>query len=251
MFSPLPLLADFGVVVTINIAVAVLAALVVVPPLLTEADRRGWLAMGPAEAHAGVPWRDRVGWIAALRRPPASASSSPRRPATATRRPRRPRRTDVRRGAGRPADHDDGAADDRPGVDRPGRRRLPPPARCRRARPSGRPASSPACSGTPSPVPESIPAWPAARPTICSPRPRKPTCWRWGSPARPRPPEVDALLASRRGPLRHHTRAAGRRGGVVTAVAGAGSSESSSRWDAPVSRPTPPVGVALAWSKSS
>jgi hypothetical protein len=46
MFSSLPLLADFGMVVTINIAVALLAALVVVPPLVKEADRRGLLAMG-------------------------------------------------------------------------------------------------------------------------------------------------------------------------------------------------------------
>lgn len=45
MFSSLPLLADFGMVVTINIAVALLAALVVVPPLIKEADRRGLLAM--------------------------------------------------------------------------------------------------------------------------------------------------------------------------------------------------------------
>ncbi len=47
MFSTLPLLADFGMVVTINIAVALLAALVVVPPLVKEADARGLLVMGP------------------------------------------------------------------------------------------------------------------------------------------------------------------------------------------------------------
>ncbi|HEY7626934.1 MAG TPA: MMPL family transporter, partial [Ilumatobacteraceae bacterium] len=46
MFSTLPLLADFGMVVTINIAVALLSALVIVPPLVKEADRRGWLALG-------------------------------------------------------------------------------------------------------------------------------------------------------------------------------------------------------------
>ncbi|MEI8238093.1 MAG: MMPL family transporter, partial [Actinomycetota bacterium] len=46
MFSSLPLLADFGMVVTINIAVALLAALVVVPPLVKEADHRGLLTMG-------------------------------------------------------------------------------------------------------------------------------------------------------------------------------------------------------------
>ncbi|CAM9966727.1 unnamed protein product, partial [Phaeothamnion confervicola] len=51
MFSSLPLLADFGTVVTINIAVALLSALVVVPPLVKEADRRGLLAMGPAKPH--------------------------------------------------------------------------------------------------------------------------------------------------------------------------------------------------------
>jgi hypothetical protein len=45
MFSTLPLLGDFGVVVTINIAVALLSALVVVPPLLQEADRRGLLVL--------------------------------------------------------------------------------------------------------------------------------------------------------------------------------------------------------------
>jgi hypothetical protein len=46
MFSSLPLLSDFGMVVTVNIAVALLSALVVVPPLVQEADRRGLLAMG-------------------------------------------------------------------------------------------------------------------------------------------------------------------------------------------------------------
>ncbi len=46
MFSSLPLLADFGMVVTINIAVALLAALVVVPPLLKQADHMNLLAVG-------------------------------------------------------------------------------------------------------------------------------------------------------------------------------------------------------------
>ena len=52
MFSSLPLLSDFGMVVTINIAVALLSALVVVPPLAKEADRRGLLAMG-SDARSG------------------------------------------------------------------------------------------------------------------------------------------------------------------------------------------------------
>ena len=46
MFSSLPLLSDFGMVVTINIAVALLAALVVVPPLVKAADERRLLVMG-------------------------------------------------------------------------------------------------------------------------------------------------------------------------------------------------------------
>jgi hydrophobe/amphiphile efflux-3 (HAE3) family protein len=64
MFSSLPLLADFGTVVTINIAVALLSALVVVPPLVKEADRRGLLAMGP-ETDVDRSRRGRAvsGWI--------------------------------------------------------------------------------------------------------------------------------------------------------------------------------------------
>jgi hypothetical protein len=64
MFSSLPLLADFGMVVTINIAVALLSALVVVPPLVKEADRRGLLAMGPAGTHEHTRARRALtGWI--------------------------------------------------------------------------------------------------------------------------------------------------------------------------------------------
>jgi len=59
MFSSLPLLSDFGVVVTINIAVALLAALVVVPPLVKEADHRGLLSMG-AEGHTQASGRRTV-----------------------------------------------------------------------------------------------------------------------------------------------------------------------------------------------
>ena len=59
MFSTLPLLSDFGVVVTVNIAVALLAALVVVPPLVKEADHRGLLSMGP-DAHTAATGRRSV-----------------------------------------------------------------------------------------------------------------------------------------------------------------------------------------------
>src|SRR6185295_3617781 len=64
MFSSLPLLADFGTVVTINIGVALLSALVVVPPLVKEADRRGLLAMGPAsDVDASRSSRAAAGWV--------------------------------------------------------------------------------------------------------------------------------------------------------------------------------------------
>ena len=60
MFSSLPLLADFGVVVTLNIAIALLSALVVVPPLVKEADRLGLLAMGHGADGARVETRGRT-----------------------------------------------------------------------------------------------------------------------------------------------------------------------------------------------
>jgi hypothetical protein len=65
MFSPLPLLADFGMVVTVNIAVAVLSALVVVPPLVMEADRRGLLHTGArVPSTESARWRAALGWLA-------------------------------------------------------------------------------------------------------------------------------------------------------------------------------------------
>lgn len=44
--SALPLLRDFGIIVTLNVAVALAAALVVMPPLLMWADGRGLLPIG-------------------------------------------------------------------------------------------------------------------------------------------------------------------------------------------------------------
>ena len=41
--SSLPLLRDFGIVVTLNVAIALLAALVVMPPMLVWVDEKGWL----------------------------------------------------------------------------------------------------------------------------------------------------------------------------------------------------------------
>jgi hypothetical protein len=41
--SPLPLLRDFGLITSINVAVALLSALVVLPPVMVWADHRGWV----------------------------------------------------------------------------------------------------------------------------------------------------------------------------------------------------------------
>lgn len=47
--SPLPLLRDFGVIVTLNIAIALLAALIVMPVLLVWADERGLIGVDEHE----------------------------------------------------------------------------------------------------------------------------------------------------------------------------------------------------------
>jgi len=45
-FSSLPLLRDFGRIVAANVALALLSALVVLPPMLIWADKRGWVTRG-------------------------------------------------------------------------------------------------------------------------------------------------------------------------------------------------------------
>jgi hydrophobe/amphiphile efflux-3 (HAE3) family protein len=50
-FSSLPLLRDFGRIVAMNVAVALLSALVVLPPLLAWADRRNWVSRGLMKPH--------------------------------------------------------------------------------------------------------------------------------------------------------------------------------------------------------
>ncbi|SQD94775.1 MULTISPECIES: RND family transporter [unclassified Parafrankia] len=54
-FSSLPLLRDFGLVVALNVGVALLSALVVLPPLLLWADERGWVYRGPRLAAGAIP----------------------------------------------------------------------------------------------------------------------------------------------------------------------------------------------------
>ena len=46
VFSALPLIRDFGVIVTINVGVALIVALIVLPPMLVFADERGLLKAG-------------------------------------------------------------------------------------------------------------------------------------------------------------------------------------------------------------
>ena len=42
----MPLLSDFGIIVAINITVALLSALIVLPPILVWADQRNWVSRG-------------------------------------------------------------------------------------------------------------------------------------------------------------------------------------------------------------
>ncbi|HSL58417.1 MAG TPA: multifunctional oxoglutarate decarboxylase/oxoglutarate dehydrogenase thiamine pyrophosphate-binding subunit/dihydrolipoyllysine-residue succinyltransferase subunit, partial [Acidimicrobiales bacterium] len=48
IFSALPLLSDFGAIVALNVSVALVSALVVLPPLMVWADNRGLLGVGDA-----------------------------------------------------------------------------------------------------------------------------------------------------------------------------------------------------------
>jgi predicted RND superfamily exporter protein len=53
-FSSLPLLQDFGIIVAMNVAVALLSALVILPPMLVWADQWGWVSKGmPDDASDG------------------------------------------------------------------------------------------------------------------------------------------------------------------------------------------------------
>ena len=68
--SSLPLLRDFGRIVAMNVTVALLSALVVLPPILVWAERRGWVTRGllrPEEPF--VPTPDRPPAASAVGRP--------------------------------------------------------------------------------------------------------------------------------------------------------------------------------------
>lgn len=45
-FSSQPVLRDFGMVVALNVSVALVSALVILPPMLVWADKRGWVSKG-------------------------------------------------------------------------------------------------------------------------------------------------------------------------------------------------------------
>lgn len=68
--SSLPLLRDFGIIVTLNVAIALLAALVVMPPLMVWADERNILATtqreGSVRLAASPEGRQMVGVVAAI-----------------------------------------------------------------------------------------------------------------------------------------------------------------------------------------
>ena len=50
-FSSLPLLRDFGLIVAMNVSVALLSALVFLPPMLVWAEERGWVTRGMKAHH--------------------------------------------------------------------------------------------------------------------------------------------------------------------------------------------------------
>ena len=68
--SSMPLLSDFGIIVAINITVALLSALVVLPPILVWADQRNWVSRGLIEDAARSPTRRSTRSSASRRRPP-------------------------------------------------------------------------------------------------------------------------------------------------------------------------------------
>lgn len=68
--SALPLLRDFGIIVTLNVAIALLAALVVMPPLSVWVDQKGWL--GTQEQGAPETASVRLGAIMPGKQTPAA-----------------------------------------------------------------------------------------------------------------------------------------------------------------------------------
>jgi uncharacterized protein len=59
-FSSLPLLRDFGTIVAMNVTVALLSALVFLPPMLVWAENRGWVTRGMLPKEPPVPSPERA-----------------------------------------------------------------------------------------------------------------------------------------------------------------------------------------------
>ncbi len=201
MFSSLPLLADFGTVVTINIAVALLSALVVVPPLVKEADRLGLLAMGPAGTHEHSRRRRAVtGWVGAA----VIAAIGLTVTVVSVRDHKATAACDQGRGEHRGTGHDSAPDHDHSSTDdddrcppaRPCRRVRPfrPRSRCRPAHRNDRSDSSPGCSTTRSPVSESSPGVARCAADNLIATTSEADLLAKGIAAVPRPAEVNALL---------------------------------------------------------
>lgn len=62
LFSPLPLLRDFGAIVAITVGIALIAAVTVLPPVLIWADEKGWVKLGPGArpVDESIPVADRA-----------------------------------------------------------------------------------------------------------------------------------------------------------------------------------------------
>ena len=57
--SSLPLLRDFGIIVAMNVVVALMSALILLPPIIVWAEERGWVSKGMiAPAKLGNKGRD-------------------------------------------------------------------------------------------------------------------------------------------------------------------------------------------------
>ena len=163
ILSSLPLLRDFGIIVTLNVTIALLSALVLMPPMLVWADQLGMLHLKDQEDIPGAVK------LAATFPGPATPTAVVGRAGV-----RRRRRRQLRLGRHRQGrddrgvvcagpehdehhhdddhhdDHDDDARTGRDGAHRP-RRPPRPPGRSstpRRSRPSGPPRRWPACCST-------------------------------------------------------------------------------------------------------
>jgi uncharacterized protein len=85
-FSALPLLSDFGLVVTLNVTVALVSALVGLPPVLVWADQRGWVVpTATVAATVAAPVGAAVDEVGAVGGAPAAVATGDGAPAPTAR----------------------------------------------------------------------------------------------------------------------------------------------------------------------